>query len=297
MDPAPETEPRPESVPFGIFIFLVGAYIGIGHTLLTGQKHWTLPLVGVFVACVGLSYVAPALGRGGKWLDKLTVVAVTLVFNYAVFVTSLDWLRSYGGAWGPRLARIAVVAVDVYLVFWVAKSLLGVQGYRLAGFIGSVLVAIGLHAAGVLDRIGLSSRFLAPIASGALEARRGEAKDGELPVHEFAGTWATQLNMLGAGWITRIAVRIEGGKASATLWRGCAAGDCEAGSYEGRIESRSAGNALAVHFAGETDGMHWIASLRPPMRGAGMWLDEQRIRGADRSTWRQHSPQLKRVAP
>ena len=28
MDPAPETEPRPESVPFGIFLILVGAYIG-----------------------------------------------------------------------------------------------------------------------------------------------------------------------------------------------------------------------------------------------------------------------------
>jgi hypothetical protein len=291
-----EQPPRPESVPLGIILVLVGAYIGVGHTLLSGQTHWMLPVVGVIVAAVGLSYIAPALGPGGKkLLDQLTVACVTLALNYAVFVTSLDWLRSIGGVWGLRLALIAVVAADVYLVFWIAKSLLRVQGYRLAGFIGSLLVAIGLHAAGVLERIRFSSPFLPPITSGALEVRRVNPKVAEFPLQDFTGTWVTPQRFRDAGWIVRIAVVFDGGTPWARLWRACATGECEAGTYRGVIESRSRGTAQAIHFAGRTDGTHWIASLRTEQ---GIYLHEQRLRGSD-ANLRQEQGGLawRRVAP
>lgn len=296
--PSPNEEPpRPESVPLGIFLVLVGAYIGVGHTLLSGTKHFMLPVVGAIVVAVGLSYIAPALGPAGKkMLDQLTVACVTLALNYAVFIASLDWLKSIGGVWGPRLVRIAVVAVDVYLVLWVAKTLLRVQGYRLVTFIGSVLVAIGLQAAGVLERIGFSSGFLPPITSGSLEVRRVNPKVAEFPLHDFAGTWvAPPKRFRDAGWVVRIAVRFDGGTPWATLWRVCATGECEAGTYRGVIESRSRGTAQAVHFAGLTDGVHWIASMRTEQ---GIYLHEQRLRGAN-ADLRQEQGGLpwKRVAP
>lgn len=297
-EPDPNEEPpRPESVPLGIIVALVGVYIGVGHTWLTGQTHWMLPVVGVIVVAVGLGYIAPALGPGGKkMLDKLTVVAVTLAFNYAVFIAGLDWLKSIGGAWGPRLARIAVVAVDVYLVVWIAGSLLRVQGYRLPSFIGSVLVAIGLHASGALERIGFTSAFLPPITSGSLEVRRVVPGVAEFPLHDFAGTWVPpRQRFRDAGWVVRIAVRFDGGTPWATLWRTCATGECEAGTYRGVIESRSRGKAQAVHFAGLTDGVHWIASMRTEQ---GIYLHEQRVRGAN-ADLRQEQGGLpwKRVAP
>jgi hypothetical protein len=239
-----------------------------------------LPVVGAIVVAVGLSYIAPALRPAGKnMLDKFTVACVTLALNYALFITGLDWLKSIGGAWGLRLTLIFVVAVDVYLVLWIAKSLLRIQGYRLATFIGAVLIAIGLHAGGLLERIGFSSGFLPPITSGSLEARRVNPKVREFPLHDFAGTWlAPRQRVRDPGWVVRIAVRFDGATPWATLWRVCATGECEAGTYRGVIESRSRGTAQAVHFAGLTDGVHWIASMRTEQ---GIYLHEMRLRGTD----------------
>ena len=233
------------------------------------------------------------------WVGGFVLLCMALALNYWVFLAGLDWLKSVGGAWGPRLMRIAVVAFDLYFVVKIAAALLKVElaGLgRFAGLVGCALLATGLHATGVLDRIGFSSRLLPPISSGALEAYRREARDPEVPLQDYAGTWVVEAGpRYGAAWVKRIAIRFDAGKPRATLWRACESGECEAGSYAGIVEARSAGKAQAVHFAGHTDGKDWIVSLRPMTYG-GMWLQEQRIRGTDRSTREEQDPAVKRVA-
>jgi hypothetical protein len=286
--------------PFGLVLILVGLYVGVFHSGIVAYapaySHWGAGVAGAFIALIGMATVGDAL-RWPQWFVHLTIACIVLPLNYWLFMTGIGWLRSVGGTRGPELVRVAVVAVDLYLVYWIIATLLRLEGRRLIGLAGCAALAITFEFSGVIDRVGYSSRLLPPIASGALEARRAEAADPELPLQDYAGTWIAQTRTpSGAAWITRVALRIDAGKPSATLWRGCASGECEAGSYAGIAEGRSAGKAQAVHFAGQTDGRYWIASLRPTLRG-GMSLHEQRMRGAYRLTSAEQTSILKRAGP
>ena len=296
-EPPPDEAGKPAeigpSVPFGVVLVLVGLYIGIFHSGLVAYtprySHWGAGAAGAAIALIGMAEIGDAL-RWPQWFVHLTIACIVLPLNYAIFMAGIGWLKSVGGTRGPELVRIAVVAADLYLVYWIAVTLLRLQRRRrLAGLAGCALLAIGLDFGGVIDRVGFSSRLLPPITSGALEARRADATDPEQPLREYAGTWIAQARpSFEAAWITRIAVRLDAGKPSATLWRGCASGECEAGSYEGVVEGRSTDKAQAVHFAGQTDGRYWIASLRPTGRG-GMSLHEQSMRGAYRLTMQERN--------
>jgi len=284
-EPPPEPDPNESgaSWPFGIVVVLAGIAFGVlfsGAVSLSGSHpHWAYGWVGAGIAFLGMTMIGDAL-RWPQWYVHLVIACIVLPLNYWLFMTGIGWLKSIGGTRGPELVRIAVVAVDLYLVYWIAVTLLRLERRRLAGLAGCALLAIGLDFGGVIDRVGFTSSLLPPIASGALEARRAAATDPELPLKDYAGTWIAQAKLQpDAAWITRVAVHFEAGKPSVTLWRGCASGECEAGSYSVVVEGRSAGKAQAVHFAGQTDGRYWIASLRPTGFG-GVSLHEQRMRGA-----------------
>jgi hypothetical protein len=259
-----------------------------------GDARWIALLLGIGLGGIGALFIARFLDLGEKAPLAIVMGCVAIGVNFAVFIWVMDWLRSVGGRHGVALARIFVVAVDLYLAYALATQLLRRERH-VAGAIGAVAIAVVLHFAGVLDRLGWTSSRLPLVSSGILEARRIPPSQPQAPYKDFAGTWQVGFNMFGASWISRVEIQLHGEKAKATVWRACGKKDCEAGTYDARFEPAKPGQAHALHFIGHTAGYDWMGALIPTPYG--MVLSERRIRGTDWNTHSQQVPQVKRIAP
>lgn len=273
----------------GLAVAVIAARLPAG----TGDTRWLAALGGIALAGLGARFIAYRIGASEKAPAYVVGACFAIALNFAVFLWILDWLRSAGGRHGVTLARIFIVSVDLWLAYFVLAALLGRKRHA-AGVAGVVVLAAALQFSGALDRLGWESSRLPAASSGILQAERQPADAPAVPLEAFAGRWHVPIRVpFGDAWITRLEVNAGGGRASATFWRLCPRGECEAGSHQAKIESRGDGRVLAVHFAGEHQGMHWLASLVP--NRSGVWLNERHIRGSNWMTHQQQAPQLQRA--
>jgi len=280
---------------------------------------WVIGLAGLVFLLGGLGIAARSLGAGGgagSFLGTVVFLCLGAVFNYSVFGGDL---RSWSGpALGPflsagELVRILVVAADIFVLICLPDYALGKlrgvespiiervesltgegqKAFAVAFLAAPFVIAILLHATGGLDWIG--RRFGQPqrgveqrelvLSAGALLVQRNP-QGLERPLAEFAGVWRSS-SMFGSGWVTLAEVRVDGGKASATLWRACPPVECTTGRADALIEARTPGHAHALHFSGRTGGMDWVYSLRAQTGGSGILVEERHIRGRDWNTHQQ----------
>jgi hypothetical protein len=294
---------KPIDVIIGIACMVAGAGMlvwALGPMRPAGSGHAMNPALaagGVIVGAIGYLSLAVALKWGERALRAgyyVLLLTLVLAFNLAVFAAGLEALRgmSIGSMNGEELARVACVAFDLYIASSLFRAVLretsprlARKRHRLARAAVSIVAALALHFTGALDALYTRLGMTPPGAAasiGVLAVEHLKASAPELPLEDFAGAWSLRQKVrrpaggFVAGWITRVDIRVAGGRATAQLWWSCSPQPCDPETFQGKIESRHRGRAQALHFTGRTTDMDFLVTLTP--QGEFLQLREQRTR-------------------
>lgn len=325
---APPLRNKPSWLPLvmGIpFLLLGGAIIwqASGGTELFGRAlvpAWVLGLAGLAFFCAGLTLVLPSFGI--TWAGSLAgaVIPLSLVamFNYSVFVGDLSaWSGTrIGSLSAGHVTRIVVVAVDLFIVLgWILHKTTFDQGKpgpiwkrfdekfppqgfqserRMIGMLVllvPLLLAVTLHYAGVLDRIGAAFGQRSPARD------RPPAYSVARPFEQFAGSWKGAHSAFGEGWITRLSVRLQDQDAYVNFWHACRQGDCDEGEFKATVRGKIPREVNALEVMRTENGLTRTVRLTPDARSADwLMISESRIRGQDWSTHQQNVSGLRRAS-
>jgi len=301
-----------------LFMFIGGLIIwqAMGGPELFGRARmppWVIVAAGLVFVCAGLGVACTAWGavKASVAVRNLLVLVLAILFNYLVFSVDLSSESGHGmaGLSPGEKVRIAVVAVDLLVVLgWVLYKTTFVDGnagplwQKLAeedpsirGAVGVMLLlvplalAAGLHYAGVLDRV-----------NAAFGQRQAGALPADAPVmalDRYGGWWDMGHSpMFGAGWITRLIIRIDGNDARVNLWHFCPPNHCDEGEFKAKVYGRVPFAVSALEITQVKDGVTRTVQLTPDAQNAnGLIIKEARIRGRDWNTNQQTSVGLKRV--